>query len=137
MNRQESIKQKYQARLETDVRRALNNAGVAMDVLWWIIEDFSDDFEEQTESFLILFKELLRRGHLKLQRDDKIIEHTPEEWEQIFRAVWSPAAEWWPQGPQYKETYLGEIDMSIWFVLGDCPAYAVWVDPEDGTEYWA
>ena len=60
MNRQENIKHKYQARLETDVRRALNNAGVAMDVLWWIIEDFSDDFEEQTEAFFILFKELLR-----------------------------------------------------------------------------
>lgn len=128
MNRQENIKHKYQARLETDVRRALNNAGVAMDVLWWIIEDFSDDFEEQTEAFFILFKELLRRGHLKLQRENKIIEHTPEEWEQIFRAVW-------PQSDTPYGSYEGDI--CIWFTDEPCPAYAVWIDPEDGTEYWA
>ena len=60
-----------------------------------------------------------------------------EEWEKIFRAVWPPAEVWWPKGEQYKETYVGEIDMSIWFITDDCPAYAVWVDPEDGSLYWA
>ena len=127
----------YLIRLESDIEKALDNSGVSLDILWLVIEDFSDTYEEQTEAFFILFKEMLRRGHLKLQRDGEIIEHSPEECEKIFRAVWPPAEVWWPKGEQYKETYVGEIDMSIWFITDDCPAYAVWVDPEDGSLYWA
>ena len=110
----------YLIRLESDIEKALDNSGVSLDILWLVIEDFSDTYEEQTEAFFIL-----------------IIEHSPEEWEKIFRAVWPPAEVWWPKGEQYKETYVGEIDMSIWFITDDCPAYAVWVDPEDGSLYWA
>ena len=127
----------YLIRLESDIEKALDNSGVSLDILWLVIEDFSDTYEERTEAFFILFREMLRRGHLKLQRDGEIIEHSPEEWEKIFRAVWPPAEVWWPKGEQYKETYVGEIDMSIWFITDDCPAYAVWVDPEDGSLYWA
>ena len=74
----------YLTRLESDIKKALDNSGVSLDILWLVIEDFSDIYEERTEAFFILFREMLRRGHLKLQRDGEIIEHSPEEWEKIF-----------------------------------------------------
>nr|WP_262379019.1 DUF596 domain-containing protein [Neisseria mucosa] len=99
--------------------------------MWSTIKDFSSDFEEKTEAFFILFKELLRRGHLKLQRDGQIIEHTPEEWERIFREVW-PEYEIEPNPlPGY-----APFDIGMWLTV-EAPAYAVWIDPEDGSEYWA
>ncbi|WP_281785144.1 DUF596 domain-containing protein [Uruburuella suis] len=118
----------YLIRLESDIEKALDNSGVSLDILWLVIEDFSDTYEEQTEAFFILFKEMLRRGHLKLQRDGEIIEHSPEEWEKIFRAVW-------PSSDMPYGAYEGDI--VIWFTDDPCPAYAVWVDPEDGSLYWA
>lgn len=126
-----AIQSKYQYRLENDILTTLENAGLAMDILWLIIEDFSDDFEEKTEAFFMLFKELLRREHLKLQCDNKIIEHTPEEWEQIFREVW-PEYEVEPNPP------LGyaPFDIGMWLTV-EAPAYPVWINPEDGSEYWA
>ncbi|QMT36772.1 DUF596 domain-containing protein [Neisseria wadsworthii] len=117
----------YHNRLEKDINDTIDAMGTSLYLVWDVVKDFSDDFEEQTEAFFILFKELLRRGHLKLQRDDKIIEHTPEEWEQIFRAVW-------PRSDTPYGAYEGDI--CIWFTDDPCPAYAVWIDPEDGTEYW-
>lgn len=126
-----AIQSKYQHRLENDILTTLENAGLVMDILWLIIEDFSDDFEEKTEAFFMLFKELLRREHLKLQCDNKIIEHTPEEWEQIFREVW-PEYEVEPNPP------LGyaPFDIGMWLTV-EAPAYPVWINPEDGSEYWA
>ena len=81
------VHKRYQNRLEEDVEFTINY-GFPLSCLWSTIKDFSSDFEEKTEAFFILFKELLRRGHLKLQRDGQIIEHTPEEWERIFKEVW-------------------------------------------------
>lgn len=126
-----AIQSKYQHRLENDILTTLENAGLAMDILWLIIEDFSDDFEEKTEAFFMLFKELLRRGHLKLQCDNKIIEHTPEEWEQIFREVW-PEYEVEPNPP----LSYAPFDIGMWLTV-EAPAYPVWINPEDGSEYWA
>lgn len=125
------MQSKYQHRLENDILTTLENAGLAMDILWLIIEDFSDDFEEKTEAFFMLFKELLRRGHLKLQCDNKIIEHTPEEWEQIFREVW-PEYEVEPNPPLGYSPF----DIGMWLTV-EAPAYPVWINPEDGSEYWA
>ncbi|HFC8821257.1 TPA: hypothetical protein ACFU14_000477 [Neisseria cinerea] len=72
------VHKRYQNRLEEDVEFTINY-GLPLSCLWSTIKDFSSDFEEKTEAFFILLKELLRRGHLKLQRDEQIIEHTPEE----------------------------------------------------------
>lgn len=134
----EAIEKSYAGRLEKDIASFFEfdpvrgvytgMIGLNLSVLWDTIKDFSDNFEERTEAFFILFKELLRRGHLKLQRDGKIIEHTPEEWERIFRGEW-------PKSDMPYGAYEGDI--IIWFTHEDCPAYAVWIDPEDGSEYWA
>lgn len=125
----QDIYYKYKNRLEDDVEFTINY-GLPLSCLWSTIKDFSDNFEERTEAFFILFKELLRRGHLKLQRDDKIIEHTPEEWEQIFREVW-PEYEVEPSPP----AGYAPFDIGMWLTV-EAPAYAVWIDPEDGSEYW-
>ncbi len=124
------VHKRYQNRLEDDVEFTINY-GLPLSCLWSTIKDFSSDFEEKTEAFFILFKELLRRGHLKLQRDGQIIEHTPEEWERIFREVW-PEYEIEPNPlPGYVP-----FDIGMWLTV-EAPAYAVWIDPEDGSEYWA
>ena len=137
-----NVNQNYLSRLEKDIasffeydaQRGVYTGmiGLNLAVLWTTIEDFSESFEERTEAFFLLFKELLRRGHLKLQRDGEIIEHSPEEWEKIFRGVW-PEYEIEPNPlPGY-----APLDMGMWFVTDDCPAYAVWVDPDGGSYYWA
>ncbi|UTG73612.1 DUF596 domain-containing protein [Neisseria subflava] len=124
------VHKRYQNRLEDDVEFTINY-GLPLSCLWSTIKDFSSDFEEKTEAFFILFKELLRRGHLKLQRDGQIIEHTPEEWGRIFREVW-PEYEIEPKPlPGY-----APFDIGMWLTV-EAPAYAVWIDPEDGSEYWA
>ena len=124
------VHKRYQNRLEDDVEFTINY-GLPLSCLWSTIKDFSSDFEEKPEAFFILFKELLRRGHLKLQRDGQIIEHTPEEWERIFREVW-PEYEIEPNPlPGY-----APFDIGMWLTV-EAPAYAVWIDPKDGSEYWA
>lgn len=124
------VHKRYQNRLEDDVEFTINY-GLPLSCLWSTIKDFSSDFEEKTEAFFILFKELLRRGYLKLQRDGQIIEHTPEEWGRIFREVW-PEYEIEPKPlPGY-----APFDIGMWLTV-EAPAYAVWIDPEDGSEYWA
>lgn len=95
--------------------------------MWYGIECYADTFEGRTEIFFVLFKEMLRRGHLKLQRNEQIIEHTPEEWESIFREVL-------PASDSPYNTYAGDI--GLWFTDNQCPAYAVWVDPDDGSLEW-
>ena len=124
------VHKRYQNRLEEDVEFTINY-GLPLSCLWSTIKDFSSDFEEKTEAFFILLKELLRRGHLKLQRDEQIIEHTPEEWERIFREVW-PEYEIEPNPlPGY-----APFDIGMWLTV-EAPAYAVWIDSKDGSEYWA
>ena len=35
----------YLTRLESDIKKALDNSGVSLDILWLVIEDFSDTYE--------------------------------------------------------------------------------------------
>ena len=35
----------YLIRLESDIKKALDNSGVSLDILWLVIEDFSDTYE--------------------------------------------------------------------------------------------
>lgn len=121
------IYQRYQSRLEDDIE-FLNCVGNSLDSVWDRISSFSDDFEERKEAFFILIKELLRRGHLKFQRDMQIIEHSPEEWERIFREVF----------PNSNSPYgMYDGDIRHWFVGNEeCPAYPVWIIPETGEMDW-
>lgn len=127
MNTIELINKYKNEKLEEDVEDHIND-GLPLYSMWNDTRHFVNTFEEHTEIFFVLFKEMLRRGHLKLQKDGVLIEHTPEEWEAIFRAVW----------PKTESPYGAyEGDIGIWFTDDPCPAYAVWVDPDDGSLYWA
>lgn len=116
--------------LERDVDWSIN-IGLPLAALWDLAQEFTDTFEGRTEIFFVLFKEMLRRGHLKLQRDGQLIEHSPEEWEAIFREVWPEYEEEPNPLPGYAPFTIG-----MWLTV-DAPAYAVWVDPDDGSLYWA
>ncbi|WP_341845638.1 DUF596 domain-containing protein [Neisseria meningitidis] len=49
----------------------------------------------------------------------------------MFREVW-PEYEIEPNPlPGY-----APFDIGMWLTV-EAPAYAVWIDPEDGSEYWA
>lgn len=121
--------------LEKDINNSIN-LGLHLGGLYYEIESYTDTFDRRTEIFFILFREMLHRGYLKLQRDNQIIEYTPEEWEAIFRKAW-------PKKIDGVWTNIGDIknfeedDIGIWFITDSCPAYAVWVDPEDRSLEWS
>lgn len=135
MNTIELINKYKNEKLEEDVEDHIND-GLPLYSMWNDTRHFVNTFEEHTEIFFVLFKEMLRRGHLKLQKDGVLIEHTPEEWEAIFRAVWpTKIGDKWINVPTDYFRF-DEDSIGIWLTV-DAPAYAVWVDPDDGSLYWA
>ncbi|SIS05439.1 hypothetical protein SAMN02745664_1203 [Moraxella cuniculi DSM 21768] len=132
------VKSQYLARLEQDIeslfdydpdrRVFMGMFGQHLGALYLTVDDFSEIFEHKVEAFFMLFYAMLQRGHLKLQKDGQILEKSPKEWISIF-------TESFPKTDMPYGAYQGDI--ILWFSDDHCPAYAVWVDPIDGSLQWA
>ena len=127
MNTKNKINE-YPNNLEADILLTYRNQfGQNLGVIWDRIENYSNNFQIQTEYFFILFREMLNRGYIKLQKDNKIIEKSTEEWEDMFRKNW-------PKDDSPYKTCKGDI--IVWFI-SDAPAFAVWFDPETNYCEWS
>ncbi|MEQ5056012.1 DUF596 domain-containing protein [Klebsiella michiganensis] len=82
--------------------------------------DFS--FDDRREIFFWALTRLLKEGRLRLAKHGRFLEGTIEEQVELFREA-LPRTE-------------AELDDGIWFFDEECPAGAVWVDPDDGSLYW-
>ncbi|MGX9867181.1 DUF596 domain-containing protein [Enterobacter mori] len=81
--------------------------------------DFS--FDDRREIFLWALTRLLKEGRLRLAKHGQFLDGTIEEQVELFREA-LPRTE-------------AELDDGIWFFDEECPAGAVWVEP-DGSLYW-
>ncbi|MEI7412285.1 DUF596 domain-containing protein [Pectobacterium aroidearum] len=82
--------------------------------------DFS--FDDQREIFFWALTRLLKEGRLRLAKHGQFLEGTIEEQVELFREA-IPRTE-------------ADFDDWLWFFYEECPAGAVWVDPDDGSLYW-
>lgn len=82
--------------------------------------DFS--FDDRREIFFWVLTRLLKEGRLRLAKHGQFLDGSIEEQVELFREA-LPRTE-------------AELDDYIWFLDEECPAGAVWVDPDDGLLYW-
>ena len=82
--------------------------------------DFS--FDDQREIFFWALTRLLKEGRLRLAKHGQFLDGSIEEQVELFREA-LPRTE-------------SELDDGLWFFDEECPAGAVWVDPDDGSLYW-
>lgn len=82
--------------------------------------DFS--FDDRREIFFWALTRLLKEGRLKLANHGQFLDGTIEEQVELFREA-LPRRE-------------AELNDGLWFLDEECPAGAVWVDPDDGSLFW-
>ena len=82
--------------------------------------DFS--FDDQREIFFWALTRLLKEGLLRLANHGQFLEGSTEAQVELFRQAF-PKTE-------------AEVNDGLWFLDDECPAGAVWVDPDDGSLYW-
>jgi hypothetical protein len=105
-----------------------NLKGVSLNLFFNDFQRFSGDIYKDPsvkEKFLELLVALIKDGELKLAKDGKFLEGTPEEQVDIIRQSWPVEYD-----PDVMEK---DID-NLWWVT-ECPVGAVWIYP-DGYEEW-
>ncbi|MEQ5056043.1 DUF596 domain-containing protein [Klebsiella michiganensis] len=81
--------------------------------------DFS--FDDRREIFFWVLTRLLKEGRLRLANHGQFLAGSIDEQVELFRKVF-PKTE-------------AEVNDGLWFLGEECPAGAVWVEP-DGSLYW-